>query len=134
MLQQWLCSGERFLVPNNHLLSKTITAQLKAKWKHVYELQECSGHGRRLTVNQYTGTVNKELLNVEGSDLPEAINMDYAWALIHIGPAHVFETGIAVQDMQPVPTWGGFNSMLCPERPTKRKIGYCPMTKALQAN
>ncbi|WP_252590933.1 hypothetical protein, partial [Enterobacter sp. JH536] len=75
----------------------------------VYELQECSGHGRRPTVNQFTGAVNKEWLNVEGSALSEAISMDNAWALIRMGPARIFETGIAAQEMQPVPSWGGFN-------------------------
>ena len=53
--------------------------------------------------------------------------MDDAWALIRMNPAHIFETGIAVQEMQPVPSWGGFNSMLYPERPPACKIGSCPM-------
>ena len=51
--------------------------------------------------------------------------MYHAGAPIRIGPAHIFETGIAVQDMQPVPSLGDFNSMLYPQRPTECTIGYC---------
>ena len=93
----------------------------------IYELQECSAHGRRPTVIQFTGAVNKEWLKGEGSALYEAFNMDETWALIRMNPARLLETGIAVQEMQPVPSWGGFNSMLYPERPPACKIGYCPM-------
>ena len=93
----------------------------------IYELQECSAHGRRPTVTQFTGAVNKEWLKGEGSALYEAFNMDETWALIRMNPARLLETGIAVQEMQPVPSWGGFNSMLYPERPPACKIGYCLM-------
>ena len=93
----------------------------------IYELQECSAHGRRPTVIQFTGAVNKEWLKGEGSALYEAFNMDETWALIRMNPARLLETGIAVQEMQPVPSWGGFNSMLYPERPPACKIGYCLM-------
>ena len=93
----------------------------------IYELQECSAHGRRPTVIQFTGAVNKQWLKGEGSALYEAFNMDETWAVIRMNPACLLETGIAVQEMQPVPSWGGFNSMLYPERPPACKIGYCPM-------
>jgi hypothetical protein len=53
----------------------------------IYELQECSAHGRRPTVTQFTGAVNKEWLKGEGSALYEAFNMDETWALIRINPA-----------------------------------------------
>ena len=53
--------------------------------------------------------------------------MDHAWALIRMGPAHIFLTGNAVQEMQQVPSWEGFNSMLYPEHPNKSKILYYPM-------
>ena len=70
---------------------------------------------------------NKEWLKGEGSALYEAFNMDETWALIRMNPARLLETGIAVQEMQQVPSWGGFNSMLYAERPPACKIGYCPM-------
>ena len=53
--------------------------------------------------------------------------MDHPCAPICIGPAHIFETGNAMQDMQPAPSYRCFKSMLSPERPTECKIGYCPM-------
>ena len=44
-----------------------------------------------------------------------------------MNPEHIFETGIAVQEMPPVPSWGGFNSMLYPEHPPACNIRYCPI-------
>ena len=58
----------------------------------IYELQECSAHGRRPTVIQFTGAVNKEWLKGEGSALYEAFNMDETWALIRMNPARLLET------------------------------------------
>lgn len=93
----------------------------------VYELQECSAHGRRPSVTQYTGVVDKEWLTGEGSILSEAVNTDDMWALLRLKPANIMETGISVQEVQPVPSWGGFNSILYPDLPSVSKIGYCPM-------
>ena len=42
-------------------------------------------------------------------------------------PASLLKTGIEAQEEQPVPSWGGFNSILYPELPCASKIGYCPM-------
>ena len=53
--------------------------------------------------------------------------MDHPCAPIRIGPAHIFETGNAVQDMQPAPSFRGFKSTLYPERPAECKFGYCSM-------
>ena len=39
-----------------------------------------------------------------------------------MGPPHLFETEIAVQEMQPVSSWGGFISMLYPERSTEESM------------
>ena len=52
---------------------------------------------------------------------------DDTWALLCMKPASIMETGIAAQDVQPVPSWGGFNSILYPELPFVSKTGYCPM-------
>ena len=68
---------------------------------NVYEMQECSAHGRRPSVTQYTGAVDKEWLNGEGSVLSEGINTDDMWALLRMKPASIMETGIALQDVQP---------------------------------
>ena len=57
----------------------------------------------------------------------EAMKTDDMWSLLRMKPASIMETGIAAQDVQPVPSWGGFNSILYPELPFVSKIGYCPM-------
>ena len=44
-------------------------------------------------------------------------------------PASLLKTGIEAQEEQPVPSWGGFNSILYPELPCTSKIGYCPTIK-----
>ena len=93
----------------------------------VYELQECSAHGKRPSVTQYTGVVDKKWLKDEGGVLSEAINTDDTWALLRMKPASIMETGLAAQELQPVPSWGGFNSILYPALPSASKIGYCPM-------
>ena len=94
---------------------------------NVYELQECSAHGRRPSVTQYTGAVDKEWLKGEGRVLSEAINADETWAILRLKPASLMEPGIATQEVQPVPSWSGFNSILYPDSPSVSKIGYCPM-------
>ena len=95
----------------------------------VYELQECSAYGRRPKVTQYTGTVDKEWLKGEGGVLSEATNTDNTWTLLRMKPASLLKTGIEAQEEQPVPSWGGFNSILYPELPCTSKIGYCPTIK-----
>jgi len=67
----------------------------------VYEMLECSAHGRRPSVTRYTGAVDKEWLNGEGSVLSAGINKADMWALLRMKPASIMETGIAVQDEQP---------------------------------
>ena len=42
-------------------------------------------------------------------------------------PAGLLKKSIEAQEEQPVPGWGGFNSILYPELPSASKIGYCPM-------
>ena len=93
----------------------------------VYELQECSAYGRRPKVTQYTGAVEKEWLKGEGVVLSEATNTDDTWTLLRMKPAGLLKKGIEAQEEQPVPGWGGFNSILYPELPSASKIGYCPM-------
>ena len=97
----------------------------------VYELQECSAHGRRPSVTQYTGAVDTEWLKDDGGVLTEAISMDDIWNLLRMKPTSLMETGIATQGVQPVPSWGGFNSILYPDLPSASKIGYCPMIEGL---
>ena len=77
----------------------------------VYELQECSAHGRQPAVTQYTGAVtqytgavDKGWLKGEASIPSEALHTDDTWVLLHMKPASIMETGIAVQDVQPVPS------------------------------
>ena len=93
----------------------------------VYDLQECSAHGRRPSVTQYTGAVDKEWLKDDGGTLSEAIITDDAWALLRMKPDCIMKTGIAAQEVQPVASWGGFNAILYPDLPSASKIGYCPM-------
>ena len=81
----------------------------------------------RPSVTQYTGSVEKEWLKDKGGVLSEAINTDDTWALLRMKPASIMETGLAAQELQPVPSWGGFNSILYPDLPSASKIGYCPM-------
>ena len=54
----------------------------------IYELQECSAHGRRPAVTQYTGAVDMEWLRGEGSVLSDALHTDDMWALLRIKPAY----------------------------------------------
>ena len=89
----------------------------------VYELQECSAYGRRPKVTQYTVAVDKEWLKGEGSVLSEATNIDDTWTLLRMKPASLLKRGIEAQEEQPVPSWGGFNSILYPELPCASKIG-----------
>ena len=90
-------------------------------------MQECSAYGRRPKATQYTGTVDKEWLKGEDGVLSEATNTDDTWTLLRIKPASLLKTGIEALEEQPVPSWGGFNSILYPELPCEKKIGYCPM-------
>ena len=59
--------------------------------------------------------VDKEWLTNEGSVLIEAISTDDTWNLLRLKPADLMGTGIATQEVQPVPSWGGFNSILYPD-------------------
>ena len=93
----------------------------------VYELQECSAYGRRPKVNQYTGAVDYQWLKDDGTVLSKALNMDVTWALLRMKPACLMETGISPENVQQVPGWGGYQSILNPAVPTICKIGYCPM-------
>ena len=93
----------------------------------VYELQECSGYGKTPKVTQYTGAVDKEWLKGEGVVLSEATNTDDTWALLHTKPAGLLKKSVEAQEEQPVPGWGGFNSILYPELPSASKIRSCPM-------
>lgn len=93
----------------------------------VYELQECSAHGRRPKVNQYTGAVDYQWLKDDSTVLSEALNMDATWALLRMKPACLMETGISPENVQQVPGWGGYQSILNPAVPAISKIGYCPM-------
>lgn len=63
----------------------------------------------------------------EGSVLAEAVNTDDTWTLLRIKPASLMETGIVVQEVQPVPSWGGFNPILYPDLPCVSKIRYCAL-------
>jgi hypothetical protein len=92
----------------------------------VYELQECSAHGRRPKVNQYTGAVDYQWLK-DGTVLSEALNRDVCWALLRMKPACLMETGISQDNVQQVPGWGGYQSIINPAVPVISKIGYCPM-------
>jgi hypothetical protein len=83
----------------------------------MHSEQECSAHGRRPT-----GAVDKEWLKGEGGVLSEAINADDTWALLRLKPASIMEPGIATQEVQPVPSWSGFNSILYPDLPSASKI------------
>eukprot|EP00794_Sanderia_malayensis_P004497 gene4497-5095_t len=94
------------------------------------DLQECSAHERRPAVNQYVGIVDKEWLACESSALSEAYDADTAWALLRIKAETLMKTGIAMQEVQTVPSWSGFNSILYPDIPAVSKIGYCPMIEA----
>ena len=72
---------------------------------NVYELEECSGHGKRPAVTQYTGAVNMEWLKGDDdSGLTAAIEMDDVWALLRMNPASITQTGVGVhdQEVQPV--------------------------------
>ena len=94
---------------------------------NVYDLQECSAHRRRPSVTQYTGAVDNEWLKDEGGVLSDATITDDAWALLHMKPDSIKKTSIAAQEVQPVPSWGGFNTILYPDLPSASKIGYCSM-------
>ena len=72
-------------------------------------------------------SVDKEWLKGEGGVLSEATNTDDTWTLLRMKPESLLKTGIEAQERQPVPSWGGFNSILYPELPCASKIGYCPM-------
>ena len=39
------------------------------------------------------------------------------------------KSSIAVQEVQTVPGWSGFNSILYADIPSVSKIGYCPMVE-----
>ena len=39
----------------------------------------------------------------------------------------MINTGVSVQEVQPVPSWGGFNSISYPDLLFIREIGYCPV-------
>ncbi len=90
----------------------------------VYELQECSAHGRRRKVNQYTGAVDYQWLKDDSAGLSEALNMDVTWALLRMKPASLMETGISQQNVQQVPSWGGYHSILYLTLPAICKIRY----------
>eukprot|EP00794_Sanderia_malayensis_P016394 gene16394-18032_t len=100
---------------------------------NVYDLQECLAHRRRPAVNQYVGIVDKEWLECESSPHSEAYDADTAWALLRIKAETLMKTGIAVQEVQTVPSWSGFNSILYPDIPAVSKIGYCPMIEGSSA-
>ena len=94
----------------------------------IYQLLECSAHGRRPAVTQYVNRVEKEWLSDQSTGLlSTAINTDDVWALLRLKSSSLMQTGIAVQDEQLVPGWSGFNSILYPDLPIASNIGYCPM-------
>ena len=93
----------------------------------VYELQDCSAHGRRPAVTQYTNMIDKEWFRDQSTVLISAIRNDDSFALLRMRPSSLMQTGIEAQDEQLVPSWSGFNSILYPDLPIASNIGYCPM-------
>ena len=97
----------------------------------LYEIRECSMHGRRPLLTEYKGTIQTEWFTSISDDLSNATDRDNIWALLRIDPSRVLDTTVvAGATRQLVPSWSGFNALLFPDIPRVTNIGYCPLLDA----
>ena len=100
-----------------HTTTRACVSRMFSTWKRSY------------SYSIYTGTVDKEWRKGEGGILSEATTADDTWKFLRMKPASLLKTSIEAQEEQPVPSWGGFNSILYLELPSASKTGYCPITE-----
>lgn len=97
----------------------------------LYEIRECSMHGRRPPLTDYNGTIQTQWFSSDSDGLSSATDRDAIWALLRIDPSQVLNTTIvAGATRQLVPSWSGFNALLFPDIPRVTNIGYCPLLDA----
>ena len=91
----------------------------------VYELQDCSAHGRRPSVTAYVNEIDTDWYKGEDTVFKHTGGTDMVWKLLRLDPAST-----ELSEKQPIPGWSGFNSILFPDLPGETNIGYCPMINA----
>lgn len=92
----------------------------------VYEIQECSAHGRRPAASSYLDQIDTQLYKENNDSFTKASEMDTIWALMRVHPTSLQATEEPT-GTQAVPSWSGFNSILFPDMPQQSNVGYCPM-------
>lgn len=105
---------------------------LQSNWK-VYEMQECSAHGRRQATSAYLDQIDTQSYKGNNDSFTKASKMDTIWALVRVHPASLQATE-EPNDTQPVPSWSGFSWILFPDMPQPSNVGYCPMIDGNSTN
>ncbi|KAK3746851.1 hypothetical protein QZH41_000040 [Actinostola sp. cb2023] len=93
----------------------------------IYEIQECSAHGRRPAVSAYVENGSPEWYVGENEVFRKTSYNDVIWALLRLNPTSLRQPLITEEEKQSVPGWSGFNALLYPDMPRQSNIGYCPM-------
>lgn len=90
----------------------------------VYEVLECSAHGRRPAVTQYVHQVKNEWFSSQSEILSNALKDDEIWLLLRMKLTGLTPATVMAHS---VPGWSGYNAILYPDLPPSSCIGYCPM-------
>lgn len=97
----------------------------------LYEVQDCSMHGRRPVVKDFLGVVDREWFSGKSEDLTSATVDDTIWTILRIEPSLLLKTTVLEgANRQLVPSWSAFNAILYPDIPCSTNIGYCPLLDA----
>ena len=84
----------------------------------LYEVQDCSMHGRRPVVKDFRGVVDSKWFSGRREDLSSATVHDTIWAILRIDPSHLLKiTVLERATCQLVPSWSAFNAILYPDIP-----------------
>mgnify|MGYP000055450759 FL=1 len=92
----------------------------------VYDIQECSAHGRRPAASTYISEVEAKWYEESKKCFEKASDTDKIWSLMRVNPTSLRDA-TEHAEVQKIPGWSGFNAILYPEMPQESNIGYCPM-------
>ncbi|KAK3754205.1 hypothetical protein QZH41_003312 [Actinostola sp. cb2023] len=116
-------------VPPPHLLADHTNRRRSLQTSSsIYEIHECSAHGRRPAVSSYVDEVNQDWYKSDNDIFTKASRTDAIWAILRLHPTSFRQVLMSeLAEKQPITSWSGFNSILFPDMPHESNTGYCPM-------
>ena len=92
----------------------------------LYEVQDCSIHGRWPVVTDFRGVLDSKWFSGTSATVDDTI-----WAILQIDPSRLLKTTVLEgATRQLVPSWSAFNAILYPDISCSTNIACCPLLDA----